>query len=201
MGKFIDLTGDKFGILTVVEICGKNRHNQYYWKCKCDCGNDVVVLGHNLRNGTTKSCGCVMKSKHRTFGRSRTMLYRCWNSMRQRCFCEKTNGYLRYGGRGITVCDEWKNDFQAFYDWAIANGYKDGLSIDRIDVNGNYEPSNCRWITFAEQSNNRRTNHYITYNGETKTISEWAQILGMNYNTLRARIRCGWDIERAFSKK
>lgn len=136
----------------------------------------------------------------RKHGLNETRIYKTWVRMKVRCYNQNHDRYKNYGGRGITVCDEWKNDFKKFYEWAMKNGYSDDLTIDRIDVNGNYEPSNCRWITNKEQCNNRRNNHFITYNGKTQTVSEWAEEIGLDYNTLLVRInRLHWDIEKALT--
>ena len=122
--------------------------------------------------------------------------------MKERCYNANSDRYKDYGGKGTTVFDEWKNNFQSFYDWAMANGYKDSLTIDRIDTNGNYEPANSRWITNKEQQNNRTDNHYVTFNGETKTLKEWSEFLGVNYSTLNHRInQYGWSVEKALTEK
>lgn len=127
-------------------------------------------------------------------------LYYSWRHMKERCYNPSCHDYRHWGGRGITVCDAWKNDFLAFKEWALANGYEEGLTIDRIDNDGNYEPSNCRWATRAEQSNNRRCLHYLTYEGETKTISEWSRITGINTTTIYMRINTyGWSVEKALT--
>lgn len=124
-------------------------------------------------------------------------VYLIWHDMKRRCYQPQNKRYARYGGRGIRVCDEWLNNFQAFFDWSMANGYSPELSIDRIEKDGNYEPSNCRWATIIEQANNRSNNHFITYNGETKTMKEWSDTVGISYYALRQRLNRGWDIEKA----
>lgn len=135
-------------------------------------------------------------------GRKGTRLYSIYNNMLTRCYNSNSRSFAYYGGRGITICDEWLHDFQAFYNWAISHGYRDDLTIDRIDVNGNYEPNNCRWVTRAEQNRNTRQNHFITYNGETRTLREWANILNINYSTLISRIDTyGWTVEEAFTTR
>lgn len=128
-----------------------------------------------------------------------TRIYRIWMKMRRRCSDPSEDNYLRYGGRGITVCDEWRDSFAAFRDWAIANGYADDLTIDRIDNDGNYEPSNCRWATRKTQQNNTRRNHYITANGLTLTVAEWSERTGIKYDTLQTRLKKGWNPEKAVS--
>lgn len=197
MGKYVDLTGQKFGKLEVIKK--SNLHNKKdkhaYWKCKCDCGNYCIVASHHLKNGNTKSCGCLNN------GKSHTRLYRIWTDIKCRCYRKVENSYCYYGGRGITVCDEWLQDFQAFYDWAMTNGYADNLTIDRINNDKGYSPDNCRWVTMKEQTNNRQSNHLITYEGKTQTIAQWAEELNIKQNTLLYRIRRGWSIEEALTKE
>lgn len=141
-----------------------------------------------------------MSAKRPRHGKSSTALCRVWYEIRKRCTNKNYKHFNHYGGRGITMCNEWWDSFQAFYDWSVSNGYKEGLTLDRIDVNGNYCPDNCRWVNRKVQANNTRSNHYITFNGETHTMSEWAEITGISYSTLRSRINLyKWDINKALT--
>ncbi len=207
---FIDLTGMRFGRLVVVSRA-ENRNKRTMWNCVCDCGNKVVVGGKDMRDGKTKSCGCYQKERCPTpprmsgkenpsykHGKSGSKLYWVWSSVVQRCTNESCNCYQRYGGRGITVCDEWKNSFEAFRDWAMSNGYAEGLSIDRIDNHKGYCPENCRWVDRIAQANNKRNNIIITRNGETHTLAEWARIKNLPYKTLLERYRRHGDTENLF---
>lgn len=209
MGKLkYDLTGQKFGRILVLKRA-ENKNRRVTYLCKCDCGKELVILAQNLANGTTKSCGCLKlelvtkraKNLHRSHGKSKTRLYRIWCAMKCRCFNKNSKRYTDYGGRGITVCDEWKNDFVVFATWANANGYNDTLSIDRIDVDGDYEPSNCRWATVEEQNVNKRHSRYISFKGEKKTITEWAREMHIDRKTLVFRLDTGWPLEKAFTSK
>lgn len=199
MGKFIDLTGQKFGRLLVIERCGTAKNGGVVWKCKCDCGNISTVASCSLRRGAVVSCGCYSREKFSErlikHGESKTRIYRCWNGIMQRCFHPKCKAYQWYGARGITVCDEWKR-FEPFKEWGLANGYADNLTIDRIDVNKGYSPENCRWVTMKIQANNRRTNHFIQYRGKPYTISQLSSISGINETTICERIKRGWDAQR-----
>lgn len=206
--KYKDLIGKRFGRLLVVARtenkifkCGASAV-QYI--CECDCGNKVIVLGRRLQNGQTKSCGCLRREMGRKslfkHGHTNKRIYRTWVHMKERCENPNVREYKFYGARGIVVCDEWKNSFESFYDWAITNGYEDCLTIDRIDTNGNYEPSNCRWVTMKVQSNNRRCNHFITYKGQSKTVTQWAEERGINPRTVFTRLNRGWSVERALEK-
>lgn len=199
-----DLRGQKFGRLLVIERAGSSRGSITYL-CKCDCGKKVIVPTGSLRSGNTKSCGCLSRDlllERRTkHGKCGTRLYRIWKNMKARCLYKCVQTYKHYGGRGITVCDEWANSYSVFEEWAIANGYRDDLTIDRVDVNGNYCAENCKWVSMLEQANNTRKNHYIEFNGEMRTLSEWARLLNMPYSKLKYRIDAGWDLEEAFNPK
>ena len=202
--KQLNLTGKRFGKLVAIKTIGKNKNGAYLWQCKCDCGNEIIANVGNLKNGHTKSCGCLRVDRCKTnftkHGLEHTRLYGIWSDMRLRCYDEKNIAYHRYGGRGITICDEWKNDVKAFYDWATANGYKDSLTIDRIDNDGNYCPENCRWATIKEQASNRRSNILVTHNGKTQTMKEWANEVGIPYKVVWARVqKLGWSAERALT--
>ena len=202
----IDLTGQRFGRLTVLERSG-SIGRMAAWKCRCDCGKECVVGSNALRTGHTKSCGCLGREiqdanlsqrivKH---GMSRHRLHNIWCQMRGRCRNENDASYRRYGGRGIRVCREWDEDFNAFKDWALAHGYREDLTIDRIHNGGNYEPTNCRWATLEEQANNRRSNRVIAYGGEVYTMAEWAKLLGVCIGTLYTRLENSASVEDAFA--
>lgn len=202
MSKKMNMAGAQFGRLTVIresETPGK-------WVCRCDCGRETVVFGGNLRKGLTSSCGCYNREQsskralvHGGTSGGKTRLFNTWVSMRNRCNNPNDSYYKDYGGRGITVCDEWQSDFAAFREWALANGYKSNLSIDRIDNNKGYFPKNCRWATAKEQARNRRSNRNITAFGKTQTIQAWAEETGLKYRTLHHRIEAGWPIEKALT--
>ena len=206
--KVIDLTGQRFGRLLVIKRVGSTKDGQKTYLCRCDCGKEKIIRSGNLRSGRTISCGCASAERVRKRNKASTIhggcgtrLYTIWGDMKNRCTYKGAINWHLYGGRGISVCEEWKNDFANFRDWAIANGYSDELQLDRIDNNGNYEPGNCKWSNRSEQGNNRRTCKYITINGETKTVSEWCRINGVNRSAAYNRIARGWDAEKAVTEK
>lgn len=196
--RYKDISGQKFGRLTTLYRL-HNTKGRTKWLCVCECGNFAEVCINELQNGDTKSCGCLHKEgNHKTHNKRHTRLYSIWAEVKKRCYNHNYKQYQDYGGRGIAVCSEWKNDFQAFYDWSMANGYNNTLTIDRIDVNGNYEPNNCRWATPKQQARNKRNNIYFTYNGETHCLMEWCEILGLNFSTIYSRLNLqGKTIEEA----
>jgi len=202
MSKVIDLTNQRFGRLVVLQREG-TQCGSATWLCECDCGNKTIVNGHNLRRGLIVSCGCKRATvpSFKTHGKSKTRLHNIWRGIKQRCYNPNRDSYMQYGGRGITMCNEWKDSFESFYDWSMENGYSDDLSIDRIDNDGNYEPGNCRWATKEEQANNRTTSANLTLNEETHTIAEWTRITGLSKATIEGRLKRGWTVEKALTVK
>lgn len=201
MTKYYDLIGQKFGRWTVLKYNGKSR-----WLCKCDCGTLSVVRASELKNGNSKSCGCLHKEivadickQRRIYKKEYKRLRQIFENMKQRCYDKNSKNFKNYGAKGVKISDIWLKNPVTFCEWAINNGYTNKLTIDRIDVDGNYEPNNCRWASQKIQQNNRTNNHYITYNNETHTMSEWSDILKINYNTLKSRIKYGWSLERIFN--
>lgn len=197
--------GNKYNNLKVLSIYGFDKYNRPIFECLCDCGNKKNISATRVKNGGTKSCGCLQKKKASKLltihGLTNTRLHSIWTAMISRCENPKNNRFYSYGSKGIKVCEEWRNDFQSFYEWAIANGYSDELSIDRIDVNGNYEPSNCRWATTKEQANNKTTSRLIEYLGETKNAKQWADFFGFNYKYFHENLKKNnWDMESVLNK-
>jgi len=209
MAKYLDITGHRFGRLEVVEFAGYDKHKSVTWRCKCECGNETVVRSDHLRYGKTSSCGCLKAEEsakrgrdNATHGMWNTRLYHCWQHMKQRCDGTGNEANRkRYYDRGITVCEEWLNSFETFMEWALNNGYKDSLTLDRIDNDGNYEPFNCRWADTLTQQNNVTSNRYIKYKGDTLTIAEMARKYDIGYSTLSTRLERGWSIERALGTR
>lgn len=185
LNKVKDISGEKFGEWEALYRCG-NIGGEIAYMCKCSCGTIKPVHKRKLLKGTSKSCGCKRRTKK---GLTKTRQYNIWRLMNERCYNKNNISYKNYGARGIKVCDKWRGDdgFINFYNWAMNNGYRDYLTIDRIDVNGNYEPNNCRWATMEIQSRNRRDNVYIELNGNSKTMEEWAEELNIPASTLSNR--------------
>lgn len=206
----LNLNGRQFGRLTAIQQA-RTATGFPGWLCECDCGNRTVIRTSALHKGRVRSCGCLRRED--LIERSTThgalvgqsarapRLYRIWGGMRQRCGDANSSSYGRYGALGVRVCSEW-SDFAAFHAWAMANGYRDDLTIDRIDSIGNYEPSNCRWATAVEQGNNTRRNRLVTFQGETRTVAEWAKVAGINYAALYGRlVDLGWSIGEALNRQ
>ena len=212
-GRGKDLIGQKFGRLTVIgKVPKEKRKNpQYAWMCKCDCGNEVISTANKLTHSIQVSCGCQKAERisnlNRKYKNTNKHLYSVYKAMINRCVDEKDPSYKNYGGRGITVCDEWLNDFDAFSEWALLNGYvmdapQGQYTLDRVDNNKNYSPDNCRWVAMSVQQNNKRTCRYIEYCGETHTIAEWARIFGYKYNYLYNHlIYMGETLDEIINKK
>jgi hypothetical protein len=193
------LTGRRFGKLTVISsqpkpkgLCGRNANQ--YWLCHCDCGNSVVVRGDAILRGQ-ESCGCV-NATHR---QSRTPIYRVWQGMKARCTNPNSTAYSCYGGRGITICTRWLRSFEAFFA-DMGGGYRPGLELERMDNDGPYAPENCRWATRHEQMSNTRGNHYLTHNGISLTVTQWASVLGVRVGLLRNRLHMGWPVDRTLTE-
>lgn len=221
--KIINMVGEKCGRLTVLEFVGIKESNRCaLWKCRCECGNETIVSGTNLRKGFTRSCGCIadeyrknkpeyvldaIRKKNSTHGGSHDRLFKIWISMRSRCRDSNHPAYKWYGGKGVRVCKEWDEDYAAFKTWAYENGYDDTAkmhhcSIDRIDPNGNYCPENCRWADIQTQAENKVSIALYEYNGEKHMMAEWAREYGVHPDTLRWRLKkLGWPIEKALTYK
>lgn len=200
MATFEDLSGRHFNAWEVLERAPNNSHGSAMFLCRCECGTTRVIRAGCLKSGKSKSCGCHKNDYNRTHGGKGTRLYEIWRQMRYRCQKPNHNAYPKYGGRGISVCPEW-NDFAVFRAWALSHGYTDRLSIDRIDVDGNYCPENCRWADSTVQMNNRRTTPHYSYMGENMTLSEWSRRLGIPRTTLQNRIRRGKTFAQAVEQR
>lgn len=211
MGNFIDITGQKFGRLTAIKKTRSDKCGHAIWLCKCVCGKEKEILGTHLVQGNINSCGCIrlenqkyIINKYKIDITTYLRLKRLLRKMYARCYNKNDKSFKNYGGRGIEICDEWlnkENGFEKFCEWSINNGYKEELSIDRIDFNGNYEPDNCRWATMLEQENNKRNNINITYKGETKTLKQWSKLFKIPYNTTYSRYSRGFELDKVFSFK
>ena len=215
--KIFNLVGQQFGLLTVSTRAHNTKSMEKLWLCECGCGGNIVTTTFKLNSGRVRSCGCLHKKnlfkpsvqhKKYTHGESATKLFRVWQSMKDRCHNPNCHHYAEYGQRGIQVCGEWLDSFENFKAWALASGYHENINhrgrnlceIDRINNNGNYEPGNCRFVDRKENIYNRRTSLKIEYMGESRSLKEWAQVLGIRYNTLHNRLRNQkLPAERAFS--
>ena len=202
--KAIDMTGMKIGRLTVISRADNTNQNKAQWLCVCDCGNKVIVSRRHLKDFSTVSCGCyrseLAKENNSTHKMKGTRIYRIWSGIKDRCCNQNSKYWYRYGARGITVCDEWKNSFEQFYQWSLDNGYRDNLTLDRIDNNKGYYTDNCRWATYKEQENNRSNNRILEYEGETHTISQWSEIVGIEQRLISQRLYYGWSVKRALTE-
>ena len=205
--KRVDLTGKKFGRLTVIEKREPNKKRKTsMWLCRCECGNEKIIASHDLKHGTL-SCGCMLKENRESFknkyrngkkiNAKNTRILRIYNGMKQRCYNSNNPNYKNYGGRGITICKEWLKNYYEFEKWSLENGYEDTLTIDRIDTNKGYSPKNCRWATYKQQANNERTNHILEIDGIKHTVQEWSEIYKIKPNTIIYRIKRGWNVKRA----
>lgn len=203
--RFINLIGKRFGRLVVIEQIGKNKHGHILWLCRCDCGQEKIIRGGHLRDNKIKSCGCLnaeLSSRRNTsHGCSLTPIYHIWRSMNDRCNNPNDRGYHKYGERRIKVCWRWSNKnptgFENFYE--DVDNPPEGLTLDRINNNGNYEPGNWRWATPKEQSRNTRRNHLLPINGKEKCLAECSEIIGIKSATIRSRIKRGWPKEKALT--
>ena len=198
MVKPLELSGKRFGRLTVIEKNGR-KNGSILWKCKCDCGNTAIISGTSLKNGNTKSCGCLHremlakrnKKNAKYGGVQNERLYGVWHSMKQRCYDSNRKDYPRYGARGIRVCDDWFENYSAFKEWALKNGYKRGLQIDRINNDGNYTPKNCRWVPPRENSLNKSNKTIINCAGKSMNLSKWAELLGVTHQAIHYHVLAG----------
>ncbi|MEI5909421.1 hypothetical protein WAK64_20545 [Bacillus spongiae] len=196
------MKGERFGKWLVIEKVEGSKPIK--WLCRCDCGKEKEVSQNNLKRGKSSSCGCFRKEKLRELKSVHNCqpekLYGVWLSMKRRCDLKSSPSYINYGARGIRVVDEWKSDYAVFRDWAFSNGYEEGLSIDRINNDGNYSPDNCRWVDRRTQNLNKRTNRNITIDGVTRTVTEWSEQSGINRKTIQSRINYGWKDEELLTE-
>lgn len=199
MSKRLDITGMKKFHLTALYPVGVQKNGKVVWKFLCDCGNFTTAPATDFYTGHRQSCGCIQGPRYSDVPLDKDRLYGVYKGMKRRCYNPKEHEYERYGGRGIKICDEWLNDYGAFRTWAMANGYQQGLTIDRIDNDGNYCPENCRWATRKEQNNNTSQNRRISFDGLTLTVTEWAKKIGITQQALQKRLN-NWSLERALTE-
>lgn len=203
--RFIDLTGQTFGRLTVISYQLTDCYHYALWLCRCSCGSDCTIKGTSLRFGRTQSCGCLHKerliARCTTHGDTHSRLYNTYNNILKRCYNKNEVSYKDYGERGIGVCEEWRSSYETFRDWAHSNGYRDDLTIERKDVNRGYEPENCTWIPKSQQNLNRTDSRIMTAFGESKPLVLWASDprCRVKYRTLRSRLDDGWEFEKALT--
>lgn len=199
---FQDLSGNKYGRLTVLRFAGSSARRETYFECQCECGTVVTIRSNSLKGGTCQSCGCYaidcFVEQNYTHGMSYTKVYRTWIKIKGRTQNPNIDCYMNYGGRGIQMCDRWLHSFDAFYA-DMGDPPTPKHTIERINNNGNYCPENCKWATRQEQLANRRNSRYLTYQGETDLLLNWAKKCGMSDKTLTARLRYGWSIEKALT--
>lgn len=204
MGSVKDITNQRFGKLVALKKDETDTSEYAKWICQCDCGKTKSISKYKLLSGHTKSCGCIHKEvndrirwKH---GMTNTRIYKCWSRMKERCYNPHNADYPNYGGRGIEVCEEWCNSFEAFYEWAMSHGYTDNLTIERIDSNKDYCPGNCTWSDRLQQANNRRYCRMYTYNGKTQNLKQWCKEMNMDYKLVHGRIYAlHWTFEKAIT--
>ena len=200
MSKRIDLTGQQFGRLTVISFAGTDKNGKALWNCQCECEKQIIVVGTDIRNGHTKSCGCLRNEEAKKavtkHGETGERLWRIWKAIIYRTTNKNNKRSKDYIDRGIRVCNEWKN-YKCFKKWAINNGYKEELTIDRIDNNKGYNPQYCRWVTVKTNNRNKRNTVLVEYRGERKPLIEIAEKKGINIKTVKTRIKRGWSVEKA----
>lgn len=201
MTKLVDMVGATFGRVTVVARAANEASGQARWSCLCSCGKEFTAGGSNLRGGRTRSCGCATKEAldraRVVHGEHGTLTYKRWKAMKERCYGKRSIGYKNYGGRGIAVCDRWRESFSAFLE--DMGPVPDGWQLDRIDNDGNYEPSNCRWVPQLVNANNRRNNRLVEFDGKKMTIAAWARETGLSQEAIRQRLNANWPVERALT--
>ena len=201
------MIGRKFGKLLIISHSHTKQYTKSkveYYECLCECGNKKVISLDKMKSGNTRSCGCLRREKtikrFTKHGMVGTRLYSIYNDMRRRCYNKNRKDYKNYGGRGIRVCEEWLNDPNSFFKWAKSNGYEDGLTIERINPDGNYEPKNCKWVTKGEQNRNKRNSHNITIDGVTRCLAEWCEIYDVPHGRVLYRLNNGMDPLKALTE-
>lgn len=194
----LELSGQTFGQWSVIEISHRNKTGEVFWRCICSCGTERAVVARSLRMGTSISCGCTAKNWCTKHGKEGSSIYNIWAGMVQRCHNPKSGHYHRYGARGISVCQEWRDSFENFY--RDMGDRPDGLTLDRINNDGNYEPGNCRWATIIEQINNRRVTRFLTLGEDRRPLMEWARFFGVTQKYLACRLDRGWSDERILTE-